>query len=184
MVKPVCAQRDSSSLMPMLSELVLFFVGVVLILNGLWMLEHISDKEIFLINLLVGLLTLRVAHEHAFGPAATASSVRDAGLSLLFAVTYLWNAYNRVVLTDGRGLGWFSLLVAVTAAAVSVRLGSVAGNFESVWNAFSWAAWSMLWLLFFLLLVYRKPWERFVGWVAIIQGLLTGFLPGYWLLNH
>lgn len=166
----------------MLSQLVLFYVGVVLILNGLWMLDHISDKEVFVINLVVGLLTLRVAHEQAFGPGANASGVRDAALSLLFSVTYLWNAHNRIAATDGRGLGWFSLLVAVTAAAVSVGLGAVAHDLQSAWQALSWAAWSVLWLLFFLLLVYRKPWKRFVGWVAIFQGLLTGLLPGYWLL--
>lgn len=167
----------------MLSELVLFYVGVVLTLNGLWMLGQIGDKEVFIINLLVGLLALRVAHEHAFGVGATAATVRDAALLLLFAFTYLWSAYNRVVATDGRGLGWFSLLVAVTAAVVSVRLGYGAGNFWSLWKALSWAAWSVLWLLFFLILVYRKPWQRITGWVAIGQGLLTGLLPGYLLLN-
>ena len=34
-----------------------------------------------------------------------------------------------------------------------------------------WAAWAVLWLLFFILLVMQKP-----------IGILTGWLPGYLLL--
>ncbi|HAY08843.1 MAG TPA: transporter, partial [Thauera sp.] len=35
----------------MLLGLSLFYVGAVLILNGLWMLERIGDREISIINL-------------------------------------------------------------------------------------------------------------------------------------
>jgi putative amide transporter protein len=167
----------------MLAGLILFYVGAVLILNGLWMLGRIADREIFVINLLVGLLALRVAHEYAFGPGANAQSMRDAALTLLFAFTYLWNAYNRVVATDGRGLGWFSLFVAVNALAVGLGLALEANDLWSTLDAMSWIAWAGLWLLFFLLLVCRKPWQRFTGWMAIAQGVLTGFLPGYLLLG-
>jgi hypothetical protein len=163
--------------------LILFYVGAVLILNGLWMLGQIADKEVFVINLLVGLLALRVAHESAFGPGANALSVRDAALTLLFAFTYLWSAYNKLVATDGRGLGWFSLFVAVNATAVGLRLALGADDVWSTMDAVSWLAWAVLWLLFFLTLVLRKPWERFTGWMAIVQGVFTGFLPGFLLLG-
>jgi len=166
----------------MLSNLVLFYVGVVLILNGLWMLQTISDHEILFINLAVGLLSLRVAHEYAFGPLADTYSVLQAALTLLFSFTYLWSAFNRAMDNDGRGLGWFSLLVSVTASVVSVRLLGQAGDLAEMWSACSWAAWAVLWFLFFMLLVYRKPWERLTAWMSIGQGVLTGWLPGYlWL---
>lgn len=167
----------------MLTGMVLFFVGVVLVLNGLAMLGHVGNKEAVFINLLVGLLTLRAAHEHAFGPGANVAGVRDATLALLFSITYLWNAYNKATTSDGRGLGWFSLIVALTAAAVSARLASQAVDLWSAWQALSWAAWAVLWLLFFLLQVYRQPWTRLTGWTAIAQGLLTGLLPAFWLLE-
>lgn len=167
----------------MFSGLVLFYVGAVLILNGLSMLGHISDRETLFINLVVGLLSLRVAHEYAFGLHADQASVREAALSLLFAITYLWNAFNRALANDGRGLGWFSLLVAITASAVSLRLTFAAEDASSLWLAVSWCAWAVLWLLFFMLLVYRKPWEKFTAWMAIGQGVLTGCLPGYWYLH-
>ena len=35
----------------MLLGLVLFYVGAVLILNGLWMLELIGEREIWVINI-------------------------------------------------------------------------------------------------------------------------------------
>ena len=41
----------------MLNGLVLFYVGAVLILNGLWLLDRIGDREILVINALVGLLS-------------------------------------------------------------------------------------------------------------------------------
>ena len=54
----------------MLLGLVLFYVGAVLILNGLWMLERISDREIWVINLFVGVLSLLAALRQAFGADA------------------------------------------------------------------------------------------------------------------
>lgn len=166
----------------MLSGLLLFFVGIVLILNGLWMLQLVSDREVGFINLFVGLLGLRVAHEQAFGPGASEGGVRDAALTLLFAATYLWNAFNRALNNDGRGLGWFSLLVALTAAFQSLRLLAAAEQAMAWWSALSWAAWAVLWLLFYMLLVYRKPWHKLTGWISMAQGVLTGCVPGFMLL--
>ena len=104
----------------MLLGLVLFYVGAVLILNGLWMLGRIGDREIWVINLFVGAVSLLAAFRQAFGADADAASVRAAALSLLFSLTYLWVAVNRFTGADGRGLGWFSLFVALTTVPVAV----------------------------------------------------------------
>ena len=40
-----------------------------------------------------------------------------------------------------------------------------------------------MWLLFFLQLVLRKPVTRIAAWLAIGEGVLTGWLPGYLLLT-
>jgi len=167
----------------MYNGLVLFYVGVVLILNGFWMLGHIADREILIINVLVGLLNLRVAHEYAFAPGADTASVREAAMGLLFAFTYLWVACNRWLGNDGRGLGWFSLLVAITVAIVAVQALASASSGWELWAALSWAAWALLWLLFFMLLVLGRPSPRPIGWLSIAQGLLTGWAPGFWLLQ-
>jgi len=40
-----------------------------------------------------------------------------------------------------------------------------------------------LWLLFFVLLVMQKPIAKLVGAITVVEGILTGWLPGYLLLN-
>ncbi len=167
----------------MLLGLSLFYVGAVLILNGLWMLGRIGDREISVINLFTGGLTLLVALELAFGSGADAASVKAAALSLLFSFTYLWVAINRFTGADGRGLGWFSLFVALTAIPVAADTLIGARSAWEIWFGLSWAAWAILWYLFFELLVHQRPLARLTAQVAIGQGVLTGWLPGYLLLT-
>jgi hypothetical protein len=45
----------------MLLGLSLFWVGAVLFLNGLWVLEKVGDREIAVIDVFVGTLTSTVA---------------------------------------------------------------------------------------------------------------------------
>lgn len=167
----------------MLLGLALFYVGAVLILNGLWMLGRIGDREIPLINFFAGGVTLLVSLKLAFGDAADAASIKAAAFSLLFSFTYLWVAFNRHNGADGRGLGWFSLFVAITAVPIAIETLAGAHSSWDLWLGASWAAWSVLWLLFFLLLALQKPLTRLAAWTAIVQGIFTGWLPGYLLLN-
>ncbi|WP_018992803.1 AmiS/UreI family transporter [Aromatoleum toluclasticum] len=167
----------------MLLGLTLFYVGAVLILNGLWMLGRIGDREIPTINIFAGGITLLVSLKLAFGEGADAASIKAAAFSLLFSFTYLWVAVNRHNGADGRGLGWFSLFVAITAVPVAIDTLAGAHTVWDLWLGASWAAWSMLWLLFFLLLALQKPLARVTAWTAIVQGIFTGWLPGYLLLN-
>jgi hypothetical protein len=163
--------------------LVLFFVGAVLCLNGLWLLGRIGDNEIAVIDYFVGGITLAASLYMAFGPSSDAASIRAAAYTLLFSFTYFWVALNRSNGADGRGLGWFCLFVAVTAVPVTLQAFSTAQSTWDVWFALCWAAWGVLWLLFFVLLVMKKPIAKFVGGVTVAQGVLTGWLPGYLLLN-
>lgn len=168
----------------MYEPLILFYVGIVLTLNGLWMLAHIDDQEILIVNLLVGILILRIANELAFGQTADAKSVQQATFSFMFAFTYMWVAFNRLMKNNGRGLGWFSLLVAVTALWVSMGMWASAGkDLWQVWTAVSWTAWALLWLMFFFLQVIQAPWTRLTGWVSMVLGVLTGWLPAMLLLK-
>jgi len=167
----------------MLLGLSLFYVGAVLILNGLWLLGHIEDREIGVINLFTGTITFLVSLYMAFGAGADATSINGAAMSLLFSFTYFWVALNRVNGSDGRGLGWFSLFVAITAVLVAVGTLSHAASGWDIWSGLSWASWSVLWALYFVLLVLKRNITRFTGWVAITIGITTGWLPGYLLLN-
>jgi hypothetical protein len=167
----------------MLLGLSLLYVGAALILNGLWMLGRISDREITIINLFTGGLILLVCLRLALGPDADATSIRGAAFSLLFAFTYLWVAWNRLTAADGRGLGWFSLFVAITAVPVSIDTLRAAASPWDWWLGLSWGAWAVLWLLFFMLLALQKPIARLTASMSIAQGVLTAWLPGYLLLT-
>jgi hypothetical protein len=167
----------------MLLGLALLYVGAVLFLNGIWLMGAISDKEIAVINFFVGGITLLIALYLAFGPRADANSIKAAALTLLFTFTYLWVAYNRYSGADGRGLGWFSLFVAITAIPVAAETLSTAKTTWDYWFGLCWAAWAVLWFMFFLLLVPKMNIARLTGAVTAIVGVLTGWLPGYLLLS-
>jgi len=166
----------------MYQGLVLFYVGAVLILNGLWMLGRIDDREISAINVFTGSISLAVALKLAFGAEADAASVRAAAWSLLFAFTYLWVAFNRYNGSDGRGLGWFSLFVALTALPVSIEALAAAESTWAYWQAMSWLAWAGLWFLFYLQLVSGRQLTRSTALISIVEGVATGWVPGYLLL--
>jgi hypothetical protein len=167
----------------MLLGLALFYVGAVLCLNGLWLLGQIGDKEIAVIDTFVGGITLLIALYLAFGPSADAGSIKGAALTLLFTFTYFWVALNRYNGADGRGLGWFCLFVAITAIPVTIQTLQGAQSTWDVWFGLSWGAWGILWFMFFLLLVLKKPIGKLTGAVTVLQGILTGWVPGFLLLN-
>jgi len=167
----------------MLLGLALLYVGAVLFLNGLWLMDRIGDREIAVINVFVGGITLLVALYLAFGPEADAATIQAAALTLLFTFTYLWVAINRYNGADGRGLGWFSLFVSITVVPVAIDTLASASTTWDVWFGLCWAAWAVLWFMFFLLLAMNRPIARITGMVTSVEGVLTGWLPGYLLLD-
>ncbi|AGT08090.1 AmiS/UreI family transporter [Paracoccus aminophilus] len=166
----------------MLTGFVLFYVGAVLSLNGLWLMGKIEDREIVVINIVVAALALGVVVHDGFF-IGTAESIRNAALTLLFATTYLWVAYNRFSGVDGRGLGWFSLFVSITTVPVFLRAFIEAGSATDLWLAANWLAWGVLWFLYFLLLALRLPIQRQTAWVTLLTGIFTGWFPGFLLLD-
>ncbi|WP_449043658.1 AmiS/UreI family transporter [Paracoccus versutus] len=167
----------------MLTGFVLFYVGAVLFLNGLWLMGRIADREIVVINIVAALVSGAAVLHDAFGAGASAASIRNGALSLLFCTTYLWVAYNRLSGADGRGLGWFSLFVAVTTVPVFLRALAAAGSAAELWLATNWAVWGVLWFLYFLLLALGRPIQRQTAWVTLLAGIFTGWLPGFLLLD-
>ncbi len=167
----------------MLLGFLLFYVGAVLFLNGLWLMGKIEDREIVVINIVSGLVAGGVVVKGAFGADATADSVRAAALTLMFSTTYLWVAYNRLVTVDGRGLGWFSLFVAISTVPVFLRALAGAGSPFEYWLALNWLVWGVLWFMYFLLLATGRPILNQTAWVTMISGIVTGWIPGFLLLD-
>ena len=168
----------------MLVGFALFWVGAVLCLNGIWLLGKIGDREIAVIDVFVGFVTLLVSLYLAFGPGANAATIKAAALLLLFTFTYFWVAWNRWNGADGRGLGWFCLFVAITTVPVFLETFANAHSVWDVWLGISWASWGVLWFLFFLILALgRTNLTRVTGILCSLQGVYTGWIPGYLLLS-
>ena len=144
----------------MLLGLALLYVGAVLFLNGLWLLGKIDDNEIWVIDVFSGGITLCVALYLAFNSGADAGSIRAAALTLLFSITYFWVAINRFNGADGRGLGWFSLFVAITVVPVAITTLASATTLWGYWFGLCWAAWAVLWFLYYLLLGTEKRYSE------------------------
>lgn len=163
-----------------LANLMLFYVGAVLFCNGLWILGKIEDRELAVIDFFVGGLGLFVcAHAAIKGDQYFAAQI------FLFAFTYLWVALNRFLGVDGRGLGWFCLFVAISAMPIGIwQLFTSGGMLWPTWLAINWISWAVLWFLFWVLLALQKEKiGRFVGWLTLIQGIYTAWIPGWLLLT-
>lgn len=160
----------------MLLPLSLLFVGAVLVVNGLSMFGKIADREAAVINFATAGLTGTVALLGMIN-AVDVGGVRDAALTLLFTITYLWVGVNRLTGADGRGLGWFSLFVAISVLPEAVRSFGAAASGMDLWLAGCWLAWSGLWFLFFLTLALRLPLQRLTGIATLASGVFTAWLP-------
>jgi hypothetical protein len=169
----------------MLLGMLLLYVGAVLFCNGMWVMGRIEDREISVINVFVGGITLLGALWLAFAPAnvSEAGSYRGAAFTLLFTFTYLWVAWNRWNGADGRGLGWFCFFVGITVIPIFLDAFASAVTLWDWWFAICWLSWSILWLLFWALLaLQRTEIAYFTGALCSIQGIYTGWIPGFLLL--
>lgn len=165
----------------MLLPLSLLFVGAVLFLNGLWMLGRIADREIAVINFVTATLTFLVALLGLI-QATGVADVRASAMTLLFTVTYLWVGMNRLTGADGRGLGWFSLFVAISVLPEAARALATAAGPIDLWLGLCWVAWSGLWFLYFLTLALQWPLQRPTAMATLASGIFTAWLPALVLL--
>lgn len=161
--------------------LVLLYVGAVLFVNGIWLLGRIEDREVAIINVFTGIVGLVVA---VFAVAqGDLASVQLAAYVLLFAFTYLWVAYNQYIGAEGSGLGWYCLFVAITAVPVAIITLAQADTVFLNWLGINWAAWAVLWFLYFLLLALKRPITKLTAYVTMGEGIATAWIPGFLLLN-
>jgi hypothetical protein len=149
----------------------------------------IQNREIAILNIFTGFVGVVIAATYiivGYGPstslipavaAAGNASIRNGAAILLFAFTYLWVAYNQYANAGGRGLGWYSAFVSVTAIVFGIYTvqNTPDSNTADLWLAGNWFAWSILWGLFFALLALDLPIARITGLVAIIEGLGTSW---------
>ncbi len=157
----------------------MLFIGMILIVNALWLQGKVETKDVGIFNLLVGVLaTIAVLY---FG--LVQKNIPLAAGAMLFAMTYLWVGLNALRgATDQRALGYYCLLVAITTIpfAIKALLGGDLG-----W-AFSWVSYGVLWFLFYQVLAAGNT--RVMGltialtYFVGIEVAVTGwaYLYGYW----
>src|SRR3954452_21399195 len=136
----------------------------------------IQNREVAILNIFTGFIGLAIAVTFIVDgglariPAVGLVSIRNGGAILLFAFTYLWVGYNQYANAGGRGLGWYSLFVAITAIPAGIyTLTAPNVTTAGIWLAANWFAWAVLWGLFWALLTLELPIARITGWVAIIE---------------
>ncbi|MDV6012425.1 AmiS/UreI family transporter [Haloechinothrix sp. LS1_15] len=171
----------------MIIALVLLYVGAVLVVNGIWLLGHIADREVGVLNTFAGGIGLISAITVAVVGTieGNLASIELAAYILLFAFTYLWVAINQYLDVDGRGLGWYCLFVAITAVPTAwLTFTAADGQPWLTWLAVNWAVWAVLWFLYFLLLAQRLAITRLAAAVTLLAGVGTAWLPAYLLLNE
>ncbi len=166
--------------------LVLLYVGAVLFINALAMFGKIAPKEAAIMNVFTGVIAFLVGvfNMSTFEPTL----IQSCAYGLLFAFTYLWVGYNNLTDQDGRGLGWFSFFVSVTAIFISYDSWLIAHNSDLFWDYWlfgCWVSWAILWGLFFALGALQKVGlTRFVACFTLFTAIFSAWLPGYLLLSN
>jgi putative amide transporter protein len=195
----------------MLLGVVLLYVGVVLIVNGIWLIGQarvaeaqaapaagggavaleshptfMENREVAVLNIFTGFVGIVAAVTLAVqgNQNEDIASIRSAGYILLFAFTYVWVAFNQFLNVRGHAFGWYCLFVAITAIAAGIYTFSDAnGNDASIYLGVCWFAWAVLWFMFFLLLALERPIARITGWLAILEGIGTSWVFAILLLQ-
>jgi putative amide transporter protein len=162
----------------------LLFVGAVLFVNGLLLLQKVDAKSAAVFNLFVGGLQVLTPTYLIFTAGNDPMKILAASGIYLFGFTYLYVGIVLLADIDGICVGYYSLFVAIVA------LGYSFANFHLLKDypfGVIWLYWAFLWFLFFLLLGLKKTGlSAYVGWVTAIEGWVTGVIPaalllsGYW----
>jgi putative amide transporter protein len=159
----------------------LFYVGVVLFINGLMLLGKVDPKAAAPVNLFVGGLQVVTPTYLIFTANGDPAQILAASGLYLFGFTYLYVGIGLLTGLDTTGVGYFSLFVAIAAVGYSWVNFALVGD-----PAFGviWIFLAFLWALFFVLLgLKHEGLARYTGWVTAIEGWVTAAIPAFLLLT-
>lgn len=161
--------------------LILLYVGIVLISNGVARLCNIDPKSQSIMNIFTGSLSvisniIIIVHGELFG---STPDFYAAATGLLFGFTYLYIALNGIFNLDQRLYGWYSLFVAINSIPAGI-ICILDG--DGVLMSIIWWFWGVLWLTGFLETVLNKNLGKFVGYLSIFEGIFTAWIPGFLML--
>ncbi|MFK3986316.1 AmiS/UreI family transporter [Exiguobacterium mexicanum] len=149
----------------------LLFGGVALFINSLVLFGKVDVKSAGVFSLFTGLLQTFIATWLVIG--ASSAEVFGYASIYLFAFTYLYVGVTFLFDLDGRGVGWFSLFVSISAvfyATISFTMGDVMG-------AVTWLFWTFLWGLFYVGMGLKRQIDGLTARVAFVLAWLTLIVP-------
>ena len=163
---------------------VLLYVGIVLINNGIARLTDVDAKSASVMNLFTGGLSIianiiTIVHGD-FMLIGDIGDFYSAATGLLFGFTYLYVAVNSIFNLDPRLYGWYSLFVAINSVPAAWIEFYVNGDWRM---AVIWILWGILWLTGFIENVLKKE-LKFVPYLAVFEGIVTAWIPGFLILTN
>lgn len=151
----------------------LFFIGAVLVVNGVGLTGRIEAKESAPFNFIVGFLTLFI-NFFLLTKAQTNLDFLNIAGGLLFSFTYLYLSVVQWYGLNGTGVGWYCLFVAISAVV------NAAFTPDLIFSGL-WVLWASLWLFFFIALALKKN-LAFLPIYTILIGIGTCWIPGFLML--
>ena len=154
--------------------IVLLYVGIVLINNGISRLSNIDEKSAAIMNIFTGALAVVIDTVNVIQGEYYA-----VGTGLLFGFTYLFVGINGIFNLDKRPYAWYSLFVAIN----TIPCAYLSFTQDLDWRmGFIWILWGILWLTAFIEIILKKNLGRFVPYLAIFEGIVTAWIPGFLML--
>lgn len=153
----------------------LLYVGAVLLVNGLMLLEVVPPRSAAVLNLFVGAMQCVLPTIVLIQSAGDPATILSASGVYLLGFTYLYVGIGTLAECEPQGIGWFSAFVAAAALVYAwISFGRMADPVFGV----IWIAWALLWGLFFLVPgVGVDGLTRFTGWAAVLLSLPTCTVP-------
>lgn len=159
----------------------LLYVGAVLLVNGMMLLDRVPPKAAAGMNLFVGGLGTLTPIVLIIQAGADTEKILGASGIFLFGFTYLYVGINNLAGFSGEGLGWFCLFV--TVAAVFYAGLSFWRSADPLFGVV-WLSWAYLWFLFFLVLALgMEHLTRFTGWSVVLLSLPTTTVPAFLVMT-
>lgn len=155
----------------------LLYVGAVLLVNGLMMLDVVPPRSAAVLNLFVGALQCVTPTVLIVQAGTNTDAILGAAGLYLFGFTYLYVGIVNLAGLEPEGIGWFSLFVAIAAVVYAglnfARLG------DPVFGVI-WLFWAFLWGLFFVVLALGAArLTRFTGWAVVLLSQPTCTVPAF-----
>ncbi|WP_085507144.1 AmiS/UreI family transporter [Thalassobacillus devorans] len=159
-----------------MSNVGLLYVGAVLFVNGLMLLNRVDGKSAAVFNLFVGTLQVITPLYLIITANGDTTVILNASGIFLFGFTYLYVGLTNLFDLNTTGLGYYCLWVAVIAGGFSLLNFFQFGDMKF---GIIWGMWTYLWLLFFLLLGLEMDIGSYVGKVTFVQSWITATIPAF-----